>query len=186
MPDREQQLLDAAIEVLAEKGIRHLTHRGVDTRAGVAGGSTSNRFRTRDALVTGVLRRLLEREGAAWTQLALTRDMSSLEAFADALGRLVEELSGPLATLTKARHAVITQSELRPGLRTELENLRQQIAQWMAPLLVRLGSRDVTTDAAYLLAFLDGLLMSRLAEPAQRLDPRPALAALLRGLLGRP
>src|SRR5262245_42599709 len=53
MKSRELVLLDAAIEVLAERGTRGLTHRAVDARAGLPLGSTSNRFRTRNALLGG-------------------------------------------------------------------------------------------------------------------------------------
>ncbi|HEX5290102.1 MAG TPA: TetR family transcriptional regulator, partial [Streptosporangiaceae bacterium] len=46
MPNRRQTLLDAAIQVLGERGIRALTHRAVDAEAGVAAGSAANYFPT--------------------------------------------------------------------------------------------------------------------------------------------
>ena len=63
--------LDAAIELLGTEGLRALTHVRVDRRAGLPKGSTSNYFRTRAALLTGVVDRILERElplvGATFT-----------------------------------------------------------------------------------------------------------------------
>ena len=63
--------LDAAIELLGTEGLRALTHVRVDLRAGLPKGSTSNYFRTRAALLTGVVDRILERElplvGATFT-----------------------------------------------------------------------------------------------------------------------
>ena len=88
--DREQRLLDAAIDVLGTRGMRQLTHRAVDAAAGLPVGSTSNRFRTRESLLVGVLRRILERETAMWTRLAIDIRTPTVEAVASAIGRLLE------------------------------------------------------------------------------------------------
>ena len=53
MADRRTEILDAALRVLAEHGMRGLTHRAVDAAAGIAPGSTSYYFRSRSALVEG-------------------------------------------------------------------------------------------------------------------------------------
>ena len=52
MPDspRRQQLLDAALHVIADEGLKGLTHRAVDRRAGLPEGSCSAYLRTRRAL----------------------------------------------------------------------------------------------------------------------------------------
>ena len=42
MPDRRTQLLDAALAVVADKGMKGLTHRAVDAAAELADGTTSN------------------------------------------------------------------------------------------------------------------------------------------------
>ncbi|GAA3532197.1 TetR/AcrR family transcriptional regulator [Nocardioides daeguensis] len=50
-PARRAQLLDAATDLLASVGARGLTFRAVDEQAGVATGTTSNYFRSRDDLL---------------------------------------------------------------------------------------------------------------------------------------
>src|SRR4051794_41022404 len=52
MPEspRRRQLLDAAVHVIADEGLRGLTHRAVDRRAGLPEGSCSAYLRTRHAL----------------------------------------------------------------------------------------------------------------------------------------
>ncbi|GII94004.1 TetR/AcrR family transcriptional regulator [Sinosporangium siamense] len=62
-PQRRDHLADAAIAVLAEQGSRGLTHRAVDTAATVPAGTTSRYFRTRDALLNGVIERITHRLG---------------------------------------------------------------------------------------------------------------------------
>ena len=57
---RRAKLADAAIEVVAHDGLRGLSHRAVDQVANVPRGTTSNYFRSRDALLGATTRRLME------------------------------------------------------------------------------------------------------------------------------
>ncbi|MER6985055.1 TetR/AcrR family transcriptional regulator, partial [Streptomyces carpinensis] len=59
---RPERVADAALALLAERGMRGLTHRAVDEAAGLPQGSTSNLARTRQALLDLAVRRLAERE----------------------------------------------------------------------------------------------------------------------------
>ncbi|MFF2086786.1 TetR/AcrR family transcriptional regulator [Nocardia sp. NPDC058176] len=52
--DRRGQIVAGAIELIATRGIRALTHRGVDTLLELPSGSTSYYFRTRHALIEAV------------------------------------------------------------------------------------------------------------------------------------
>src|SRR4051794_36894495 len=47
---RRRKLLEAALHVIADEGLRGLTHRAVDRRAGLPEGSCSAYLRTRHAL----------------------------------------------------------------------------------------------------------------------------------------
>ena len=60
-PARRSRLADAGLDVLAELGARGLTHRAVDARAGEPAGTTSNYFRSRDALLGALAERVFER-----------------------------------------------------------------------------------------------------------------------------
>jgi DNA-binding transcriptional regulator YbjK len=59
-----ERALEAAVGLLGAEGVRALTHARVDERAGLPPGSTSNWFRTRRALLGGVVDWLAERERA--------------------------------------------------------------------------------------------------------------------------
>ncbi|HLL33473.1 MAG TPA: TetR/AcrR family transcriptional regulator, partial [Streptomyces sp.] len=48
---RADLVADTALALLAERGMRGLTHRAVDEAAGLPQGSTSNVARTRQALL---------------------------------------------------------------------------------------------------------------------------------------
>lgn len=47
------RVLDAAIELLGTQGLKDLTHRRIDEKAGLPPRSTSNSYRTRDGLLRG-------------------------------------------------------------------------------------------------------------------------------------
>lgn len=68
---RSQVVADAGLAVLADVGMRGLTHRAVDTQAALPAGSCSNVFRSRAALIEGLATRIFER---------LTPDQDYLEA----------------------------------------------------------------------------------------------------------
>src|ERR1700758_1853681 len=62
-PERRAQILDAAIGILADVGVGGLTHRQVDDRAGLPAGTTSNYFRTRQALLEATAARTVDLYG---------------------------------------------------------------------------------------------------------------------------
>ncbi|MFH9245248.1 TetR/AcrR family transcriptional regulator [Streptomyces lydicus] len=70
---RPQLIADTALRLLAERGMRGLTHRAVDEAAGLPQGSTSNLARTRAALLEAAVGRLAEREAAVLTPDELPR-----------------------------------------------------------------------------------------------------------------
>src|SRR5215831_9334349 len=59
-PQRRTQILDAAIDILCDDGVGGLTHRQVDDRAGLPAGTTSNYFRTRQALLEATAARTVD------------------------------------------------------------------------------------------------------------------------------
>src|SRR3954471_1909924 len=59
-PERRIQILDAAIETLADGGAVAAPHRQVDQRAGLPVGTTSNYFRTRRALLEATAARTVD------------------------------------------------------------------------------------------------------------------------------
>lgn len=162
--------------------MRNLTHRAVDDRAGLPLGSTSNVFRTREALMAGVLGRLQERERAGWAQLA-GEGLADREAFVVALGQMVKELTRePGKVITLARHAIFVEASHNPALQAQIARAQQELAGWAIPFVAALGSRDPATDLRLILSFVDGLLVNQLASPAEGFDPTPAIATLLRGM----
>ena len=138
--DRERRLLDAAIEVLGNRGMRQLTHRAVDAAAGLPVGSTSNRFRTRESLLVGVLQRILERETAD-VDPAGHRHPHSHRRGGRRRDRPTRRGADRHADVvpSQARRAIFVEAANHPGLRFEITHLQDEIGVWMVPLLDELG-----------------------------------------------
>lgn len=178
--DRRTQLLDAAITVLGTRGLRALTHRTVDEVAGLPMGSTSNHFRTRDALLHGVLDRMVERETQMWQGLAGIEP--DLERFAALVAHMIRELAGPAKAITLARHAIFHEAAFHPDLQKKIGEARSRLAQWGVPWLKALGSKDPALHFDTMLALMDGLLSNQLAGPVRHFDPEPAITLALKGM----
>ncbi len=81
---RRRIIADAGLTVLATDGSRGLTHRTVDIVAGVPVGTTSNYFRSREALIAGLVDRIGERLAPSDDDLARrSSEEPSRELFAE-------------------------------------------------------------------------------------------------------
>lgn len=185
MSARHVQVLDAAITVLGTSGIRHLTHRAVDTTAGLPAGSTSNYFRTREALLTAVIERFATRDRETWETIANVTRPDTPDKLARALAAYVVQATGPDRHLTLARYGLFVEVALRPELQRQLGETTIRIREWGARWLGALGSTDPEGDCQLVLNHLDGLMLHRLAFPDYGGDPYPELARLVNTVTSR-
>jgi len=179
MPNRRDGLLDAAISVLGERGIHGLTHRTVDTAAGLPAGSTSNHFRTRDALLNAVVERFAARERANWEDLAATMYPVTPQELARAMAVFAQEATGPHRTLTLARYAILVEAGIHPSLRAQLLATGARVNAWFMNWLRIAGSTDPERDAPIIMNHWTGIVLHELAIPDPAFDPYPQIAALI-------
>ncbi|MGW5662338.1 TetR/AcrR family transcriptional regulator [Streptomyces sp. NPDC003758] len=186
---RADLVADTALALLAERGMRGLTHRAVDEAAELPQGSTSNVARTRLALLELAVRRLAERE----TRVLAPEEMPDPE---DELGALVDGLA--LAAhrsltrnrdLTLARYELALEATRRPELRRYFDAAGARFRDQLAALLTALGSPDPARHMLSLVAWLDGLMFSCVAgtftaEVPPLDEVRAGLRELLDGMLG--
>ncbi|MEV0644924.1 TetR family transcriptional regulator [Phytomonospora sp. NPDC050363] len=184
MADRRRVVLDAAISVLGNRGLRQLTHRTVDAEAGLPMGATSNVFRTREALVEGVLGRLQEMEREAWQGLAGAPKPTSAEEFTGLIAAMARGLAtGPGRVMTLARHAIFLEAAHSPPLQQRIAADRRLLEEWGVPWIAGLGSTDPAGDLWALLSTLDGLLSNQLAAPDPDWAPERQIGVVVRGML---
>ncbi|MEU0743624.1 TetR family transcriptional regulator C-terminal domain-containing protein [Streptomyces sp. NPDC006134] len=164
--DRRTVLADAAIDVLAHHGMRGLTHRAVDRAAGMPSGTTSAYYRTRQALLTALVRRLVALDQAelqdAGKRIPVPRDARELAA---ALGALVERrLTGDGRRRSLARYACAIESVHHPGLREILVPRDNAARQAVRAFLAAQGVTDPEERTLTLLTCVDGLVFDRLVN----------------------
>ena len=183
MAGKRELVLDAAIELLGTRGSRGLTHRGVDEMAGVPVGSTSNYFRTRDALIEGVVARLVECDQADWEQLASAPRPTTVSEFVQGLTAYVQHSAHAHRTRTAARYALALEALSSPPVENALRRGRADLIAWAMHLLENLPGAD-DEMCAILLDYADGVLLHQVTMPSGSFDPGPRLTVLAHALLG--
>lgn len=199
--DRPVLLADAAIGLIAGRGMRSLTHRAVDAAAGVPTGTTSYHFRTRRDLLRGVLVRIAQINADRLARLP-GPPTDAAGAPATGAGRLAEAdrladriavfVDGQLAEhrdRTLARMACEIEVASDPDLR-EILHAGGIFRAMAIGAVTRLGAADPPRAADGLIALLDGLQYDRLvgvgsltAAPAGTDGSRDEISAVVRTYL---
>ena len=175
---RREQLLRAAAELLAEGGVKAVTHRSVAERAGVPLASTTYYFKSIDQLMGEALR------------LATDERVDRLDAFVDdapqtppppgELGRmfLTTIISRPIAEILAQFEVYLEAArnpEMQPTARAAIDAF-ERLAQ---NVLDRVGASDGRGMAVAIAALVDGFAIHRLARP---LPPERELEIMLLAL----
>jgi DNA-binding transcriptional regulator YbjK len=175
-----RRALEAAVELLGEEGVRALSHARVDERAGLPQGSTSNWFRTRRALLGGVVDWIAEHERADFDPAEMPA-ITGLDGLIQGLCAMVEQQAGPFATRTRARYALFLELAGDSELGEPLRRQRREFQRWTELMVIAVGIADPGSATRALMALCDGLLLHRLTiDPG--LDMRPAIERTLRAL----
>jgi DNA-binding transcriptional regulator YbjK len=168
---RRLELVRAAETVVARGGLRALTHRAVDSAAGLPLGSCSSYFRTRLALLTAL---------AEYVGHALTVEVHDLgehlrgldgadpEAHLDAsvaevVALFRRRIDNPDLVLSQAE---LTLESLRqPDLKKSLDHWRTGLVAMVETMVAHAGRPDPRQRAETLVAAMQGVLLNGLQQP---------------------
>jgi DNA-binding transcriptional regulator YbjK len=183
--DRRDAIADAAIHLVATRGLRGLTHRAVDAEAGLPPGSTSYYLRTRNALLTACVNRMLARDISAAPPM--TEGLEPLELLIQMGVSLARDRPDDLI----ARYELSLEASRQPELRAAIDQGGRQLRAILAQLLDGLGIPNAEEAAWPAAAMMDGLMYDRVAGVGVTLSPeafeaavRRSITALLEGLRG--
>src|SRR5690348_14646381 len=123
--DRKTLIADAAIDVLGRDGLRALTHRAVDARAGLPQGTCSYHHRTRRSLLAAVLNRIadLDRADLIAEDGVGAGGAGSVGQVPDRAVAVLGRWLGPGRIRTRARLVLMLDAEARRDLGTEADRL---------------------------------------------------------------
>lgn len=184
---RRRELLDAALHVVADEGLRGLTHRAVDRRAGLPEGTTSAYLRTRQALQLAV---------AEYVAATLAADVDRLGAeLAECDGDETQALTLTLALFERwleERELILAKLELsmeaprNPPVAEVLAAWRSRLVGVVEGILTRAAKEHGVQRAEALVASSDGLLIAALQKPQdeRRAFLSGSLALILHAMTG--
>ncbi|UOE43638.1 TetR/AcrR family transcriptional regulator [Agromyces larvae] len=181
---RRRAIADAGLAVLAHDGSRGLTHRAVDEAAGLPVGTTSNYFRSRDALIAGLVARIGER-------LAPTaEDLERRAAEPPGQELFTEYIRDIVRRLTEHREVTLALMELRleaarrPELATVLGGWQREGFAADVAFNEAAGLPGGRREIALLHYAIDGLMLDRLTTSIDPDTPTDEIVDdLVRGLL---
>jgi len=160
-PERRNQILDAAIDILCDDGVGGLTHRQADARAGVPAGTTSNYFRTRPALLEATAARTVDLH---WQRVELLQ--ASIGPISrDTLKALMIRMLDPddqFRRWTLARFELFMESTRREELRPLMKELQAAAVKSATLLFEAAGLTPTPERIDELSRVLNGFVFSNL------------------------
>jgi DNA-binding transcriptional regulator YbjK len=182
---RRRELLDAALGVVADEGLRGLTHRAVDRRAGLPEGTCSAYLRTKQVLMLAVAEHVAATLAADVDRLAV--ELAECEGDAD---QAVVRTSALFERWLEERELVLAKLELsleaprNAAVADVLSAWRSRLVAVVDTMLTRAGKPHSLSRSEALVASFDGLLIAALQKPPQerRAFLSESLALVLRAL----
>lgn len=160
--------------MLAAEGSRGLTHRAVDQAAGLPAGSTSNHFRTREALLEAAARRHAELDQPPPDDLDTLRTaeitISEEQAVLMVMAALDQVLAPPALPMLAARYELILEAGRRPALHKVMQGSRAHFIGLAEQLLRMRGCASPEVHAAQLIVVMDGITSDQLQANPTTLD----------------
>jgi DNA-binding transcriptional regulator YbjK len=177
---RRAELTDAAIDVVVREGLHGLSHRAVDQVANVPKGTTSNYFRSRDALLEATTRRLMELHFALMA--AHLADRPDRQGLIESLSAILEQA----LTEHPDRYLAMLELALENARNPEMEHGIAGVINEAMTLTYQMHGADVAVpakDVQLLSVFYNGLLFTWTVMPEILAGRRPG--EITREVLGK-
>ncbi|ACY95626.1 MULTISPECIES: TetR/AcrR family transcriptional regulator [Thermomonospora] len=184
---RAELVAETALTLLAERGMRGLTHRAVDEAAALPPGSASNVARTRAALLALALERLNELEERQFAAAGPLPERPGRHVLIEAVARLLHAQLTEDRRRTLARYELALEATRRPELRTLYDESGRRFRNLAIALMTAAGSSAPDRHGRQLVMFCEGVMFYVLAgagtEPTLE-ELRLAVADFFTGVLG--
>lgn len=171
---------DAAIDLLAGRGLGALTHRGVDRKLGLPEGTTSNYYRTKQLLLAAVVDRLEQRDVDEFGGLGAPAMPQTPADLVRLLLRYAELALSRESPLLLARLALLANLADEPELAGRVQAAHLRLLLLGQSVFAHFGATNPRLAAEMLADYVDGLLIHSATVPQRR--PKD-LAELQPGLL---
>jgi len=161
---RRRSILDATLRVISSGGVDAVTHRRIAAEAGVALGSTTYYFASREELVRQAFRHYIEEVTAAIGLLGRERPPESAEDIAETLTEVARrEFAEPALVL--AEYELILYAARDPVLAQDFNAYERGLEAQLAGPLERLGADRPMDAARTVIELMRGFEIGRLTRP---------------------
>jgi AcrR family transcriptional regulator len=170
-----ERLLDAAEELLAERGIEGLSVSALSERSGLSNGAIYWRFDTIDAIVQSVHQRIVERlqqEHAFYDDPGGWRDLSAPDLVAAAVREEAELFRRHAAPLRVLALASASNEALAARGAEAVHWAETRFAQHLAPALGAAGASEPMLLAVVIFRIVYGALAVRVIWPEHQREPQ--------------
>jgi DNA-binding transcriptional regulator YbjK len=185
---RRAHLADAGIDLLVESGVHGVTHRAVDRRAGLPAGTTSNYFRSREALLMAIAHRVVARHQADMADAAQAHPPSAKGNIGERAIDLILDSLMLAAGPHRARYLAIFELRLeslrRPALSAAINELMAAMTAFTAGHHTELGLGIPPAAVPPMLVMYGGALFALVTGPTEtvtREAVRPLAVAIVEG-----
>jgi DNA-binding transcriptional regulator YbjK len=182
-PERRALIADTALAILAGDGAGGLTHRTVDTRAGLPQGTTSNFFRTRIALLQAAAERMAE---VHWDQVAKIRaelgGPTGRAGAARLLARVLDPADETMRQRNLARFELYLEANRQAELRPIMADIYTAAMEAAGAVLTGCGLDPAPEQLRRFSRLLNGIAFDHLTLPVGPI-PQAELARLIESLM---
>ena len=163
---RREAILDAALALIADRGTEQLTHRSVADEAGVALGSTTYYFASRDDLVREAFRRYVVRALALLAEIAGDARPRDAGGLVDLLVEIARrETSVDWRWTVVVEHELMLRAARDAELAADFHRYERALASGLAEALETLGAPQPFDSARTLIALVRGFELDSLTRP---------------------
>jgi AcrR family transcriptional regulator len=163
---RRDELIDAAIDIVARHGLHGLSHRVVDERAAMPRGTASNYFRSREALVAAMVQRIVDLHFALIAELRAKHQRKNpalrvTDLLADVVDRALTEFPHRYLALFE----LALESSRKPELRPEFDRIAEEAMKLTYDAHRGSDGEPSQRNIELLNAFYNGVLFTYLVMP---------------------
>jgi AcrR family transcriptional regulator len=156
LSDRKQQILQAAIEIIASKGYAKLTMRGLARASGTKLGALQYHFRTREDMLRALAAYIADAYQRSWETLHQNGEEASLQ---DLVRFIMDDPAGSTVSGDGLFPQLWAMAQVEPAMAEKLDELYAVYLKKLSGRLTALGSRAPAADALAIMSLLEGTIV---------------------------
>ena len=156
LSDRKEQILLAAIEIIASEGYGKLTMRALARASGMKLGALQYHFRTWEDLLRALASYIVDAYRRSWQALHLGDEEVSLQRL---VHFIIEDPAGTTLSGDEFFPQLWAMAQVEPAMAEKLDELYAVYLEKLEVRLTALGSRAPAADALAIMSLLEGALV---------------------------